>query len=262
VPKITGSTPTTAAERCKVRFWVDFAREDGSCWARGTDYPGSPNRQSPPRKKLTMNRAFSSSTAVAVLLTVMTACGGSPTGTNSGDPLTAEEITQLLSVLSESFGGIGAVPTFSHTGTSVDQPMVHFQSVPVNADFNESVSCPGGGSLGLQGSMDGDVDDQTFVGSINLKFKWSINACVVNTETTTFTVNSDPDIEFDGSYVFTETSFSVSGSEKGGFSFSALDGRSGSCAIDLSFETSFTQGGSASGSFSGSVCGVDANQFN
>lgn len=209
-----------------------------------------------------MKRAFKNSAAVAVLVTLGTACGGSPTGINSGDPLTAEEIGELLSVLSESFGGIGAVPNLSHTGIAVDRPTINFQSVPVNADFNETVSCPGGGNLGLQGKMDGNVDDQTFEGSIDLEFKWSINSCVVSTETTTFTVDSDPDIEFDGTYVFTETTFSMSGTEKGGFSFSASDGRSGSCAIDLSFETSFDTQGSASGSFSGTVCGVDANEFN
>jgi hypothetical protein len=196
--------------------------------------------------------------SLAFVLGTASACGD-PTGTNSGDPLTNEEIAEVLSVLSETFGSISAIPNFSLHGQPAAEAPVAFRTVPVNADFNESAGCPAGGNISLEGSVDGDVDDETFVGSIDVELTWDFNSCAVTTETTTITLNGDPHITFEGSFDFSETTFEVSGTEKGGFSYTAADGRAGSCAIDVTFSSSVnTATNAVNSSFSGTVCGQTA----
>lgn len=190
-------------------------------------------------------------TAVAVA-----ACGGGPTGVNEGDPLELEEIQALFDELSAAFVQAGVGPTQSRR-YDLPEMQVLTSSVPIDASIDISVPCTGG-TITLDGSVDGDIDDETFEGDMSMEFTWGINDCDVTTETTTFTVTGE--IAFEGDFTFTESLVTMSGREQGGISFTADDGRSGSCAFDVSFEASISD---TSGSYevTGQVCGRDVSDL-
>ncbi len=202
------------------------------------------------------------------LLTIFTvgalfaACGGDPTGTNSGDELADDEIQALFNELAASFAVIDAgAPALSlWAGAPYAAPQA--APVPLNASFSQSVGCESG-TISIDGSVDGQIDDETFEGSMSMDFTWDFHSCAITTSGgTTITVDGAPQIDFAGDFTFGQTEFSASGTETGGFSFTASDGRAGSCAIDLSFESSVNTGtNTVSNSVSGTVCGRSADSF-
>jgi hypothetical protein len=185
------------------------------------------------------------------LAAVLAACGGDPTGTNSGDPLDDAEIQALFNALSGAFTDID---TFGGTAA----PNAAF--VDISEDFSGSSPCPVSGTIAVDGSLNASINDQTFEGSVDYQMSMDLNACVVATEMGNLTVNSDPEVQFTGSFEFAETSTSFEVTEVGGFSFDAADGRRGSCAIDVRVIGEIT-GTSATQTVTGTVCGRSASEF-
>ena len=215
-------------------------------------------------REVIMRKSFKSVARLSTGLLLMAACSGDPTGTNSGDPLTAGEIQALFNELGASFSQINAVPALALQGDAPTWAALQSAGDPVsvNVDINQSVPCEQG-TISINGSVDGSIDTETFLGTITMDFVWNFNECMVSTETTSFTVNGDPNIALEADFVFGENEFTTSGTEKGGFSFTVSDGRSGSCAIDLAFNTSVnTETNAISSTVSGTVCGQSADAFN
>ncbi len=209
-----------------------------------------------------MKRALRSKWPASLALLVAAACGGSPTGTNSGDPLTEQEIQAVLDALGGSLGGVTSASVVSANVLDSGGPNLSTAAEPINVNLDVTVPCQSGGNIGLDGSMNGDVDTQTGEGSVDVDFKWIINGCVVPTQSTTVTVQGDPHIQFAATFTFSQDSFSMDGTQAGGFSFTTGDGRSGSCAIDLSFQSSVNYTTNAvTGSFNGTICGISGSGF-
>ena len=185
-------------------------------------------------------RLFALTAGVAVFAT---ACGSdNGTGTNSGDALTTQEALDVYAQLNAAIGTAlgGAVPgPAASPGASMDP-------IPtVSAD------CPYGGSV----SVSGDVDASNFGengGNISFTFTENINGCGVMSGGNTFTVDGDPNISISGDIdvSISGMSYNLSGTYdlSGGFSYTSDDGRSGSCAMDVSVDY-------GTFSVSGSVCG-------
>lgn len=197
--------------------------------------------------------------AIAGLLTV--ACGGDPTGTDSGDPLSDEEVQAILSELADTFGSVGGIPALLRAGPESPIALASLSAEPININISDSAPCESG-SVGVNGRVEGDVDESSLTGSFNARITWTINACVLTVQGTAVTVDHDPNIVFDADFTLDENNVTATGTEKGGFRFTASDGRSGSCGIDLSFDISLSVSGeSASSSTSGTVCGRNADSF-
>lgn len=208
-----------------------------------------------------MNRISSAVTSLSLGLVVfLAACGSdSPTGVNSGDQLTDAEIQALLTALGGVFEETGGGFVASRQAGLAAAPAAH---ITVEESFDVSVPCQSG-SVGVDGSVDGWVDDETFEAELNMGFNWTFNACLVPAETITITVSGeDPSIALDMDFLLTEDEISLSGTLNGGFSFVTSDDRAGSCAIDITSSASYngvTQ--TATASSSGTVCGVTASRF-
>lgn len=199
---------------------------------------------------------------VAGLALAVAACGGDPTGTNSGDQLTALEVQAVFNALGSSFDSIGVVGTAMQR-VSAMQGITSAASaaVPINENFNITVPCVSG-NVQLIGSMTGDIDEQTFESTLTMEFTWKLNGCLVPTETTTLTVNGDPEIKFSADLTITQEQFGMSGTETGGFSFTSADGRVGSCAVDVTFSTTINLTNLTTGTeettLTGTICGLPA----
>jgi hypothetical protein len=186
------------------------------------------------------------------------ACGGDdPLGVNSGDQLTPTEIQSLFDAMSAAFASGGVSPSAPATSSGIS-----LAPIPVDQNFTFSAACPLGGTIGVSGSANGEIDDQTLAGDLSMSFTYQINGCVVSSSDITFTVNHNPAITFGADFVFTQDQMSIDGSQRGGFEFVSSDGRSGSCAIDLTFSASYNSGTQTStASASGTVCGQSADQL-
>ena len=181
----------------------------------------------------------------------LAACGGDPTGTNSGDPLDDVEIQALFNALGGAFSDVDVYG-------STAAPSAAF--IDISEDFSGSTACPVSGTIAVDGSVDASINDQTFEGSVDYQMSMDLNECVVATEMGNLTVNSAPEVRFTGSFNFAETSTSFDVTEVGGFSFDAADGRRGSCAIDVRVIGEVTAT-SASQTMTGTVCGRSASEF-
>jgi hypothetical protein len=208
-----------------------------------------------------MNRTLRAVTSLSLGLVVfLAACGSdSPTGVNSGDQLTDAEIQALLSELGAVFEQTGGGFTASRHSGLAAAPAAR---ITVEEGFDVSVPCQSG-SVGVDGSVNGWVDDQTFEAELAMAFNWTFNACLVPAETITITVSGeDPSIALDMDFLLTEEEISLSGTLNGGFSFVTSDEREGSCSIEITSDASYnstTQ--TATSSSSGTVCGVSASRF-
>ena len=193
----------------------------------------------------------------AVALTVA-ACSDDPTGVDSGDPLTSAEVEAVIAAFSSAFdsAGVGAqrVATIGLDGAAAAQA-----AIPINESFNVSIPCESG-SLQVSGSLNGTVDEQTFNMDVTMEVSWDPNGCVVSDGTTTFTVDGAPQINLVLDMTSTSDALTMSGTETGGFSFTSSDGRSGSCALDVTYSL-VTDNAGISGSATGTICGLDASDF-
>ncbi len=189
-----------------------------------------------------------------VLVLGLAGCGNDPLGINEGDQLTAAEIQSLFDAMSAAFagGGVGA-----------SSPVMAAQvPIPIDQSIAFSASCPAGGTVGLNGSANGQIDDQTLEGNLSMNFVYQLNACAVTNNAVTFTVSHAPEIRFEGDFLFGQDEISVTASEQGGFRFESTDGRAGSCLIDLDFSASYNSATqTSSGSVTGTVCGLAADQM-
>lgn len=182
-------------------------------------------------------------------------CGGddSPVGVNSGDALTEAELQVVFNAISGAFDALGAAP-------AAVGPARATQSA--SQSFDTTAPCDSGGSITMKGNGSGTYDDVS--GDLDLTFslRMTPNGCAVPTETTTIVLEGSPYIQLDMDFSLTQTSLVLSGSQEGGISFTAEDGRSGSCAFSVDFSGDFDlEAQTGSSSVSGTVCGVSASNL-
>lgn len=199
----------------------------------------------------TISRNFIGLT-IALALTVV-ACGEDATGVTSGDGLTSAEVAVVIAALGSAFDSVGvAAQQVAAAGPAL-------AAINISENFSLSVPCESG-TLDVSGSMDGTVDDQTFAMDATLEVSWDPNGCVVSDDINTFTVDGAPRVTVTLDISSSEDIVSISGTETGGFSFTSSDGRSGSCAIDVTFSL-VTTATSVDSTITGTICGLQASSF-
>ena len=191
----------------------------------------------------------------AGLALTLAACSGDPVGVNSGDELTDTEIQAIFNALGDAIGGIDAS---AHRVAPLDG--IQMADIDVSQDISVSSQCNLGGEISVDGSVDGTVNDETFASDIEMEVGVQFDACGLETDQNTVSV--DGGIDYYAHVVLSDGSFSADGTQEGGFSFTTDDGRTGSCAIDIDFSASYTEGESVQSSITGTVCGRSADQFN
>lgn len=183
----------------------------------------------------------------------LAACSDGPLLPSSDDALSGAEAAAISEFLvgqsfqGWSFGDVGGPSASVAPSGSV--------GAPISIDFSTeaSVDCPEGGAVALSVDIRGTVDDQTQSGTLSLFLSESLDACAFSADGTVFTLDTGPDLELVGDFAWQagqpvgEQSFSFDG----GVQWSAADGRSGSCSVDLQV-TLFEDGSTVE---SGSVCG-------
>lgn len=182
-------------------------------------------------------------------------CGGDdgPMGVNSGDALTEAELQVVFYAISNAFSTFGAAPAAVGPARAVHS---------ASESFDESAPCELSGSIAASGSASGTYDDVTGALDLTYHLRMTPNSCEVPTETTSIVLQGAPYIQLDMDFSLSETALSMSGSQVGGISFTADDGRSGSCAFDIDFSGNVDLGAqSGSSSVSGTVCGVSASNL-
>ena len=167
----------------------------------------------------------------------------------SGSELTSSEVAAVLATLGSAFetaaGGAQAAPAQA--------------PISVSETFDVTVPCESG-TLVVSGSISGSVDDVTFDSDLTTTVSWDPNGCVVHDGTNTFTVDGDPRVELVLHLTSTQVALTVTGTETGGFSFTSSDGRSGSCALDVTFSIATAPTG-VERTVTGTICGLEADVF-
>ncbi len=184
------------------------------------------------------------------------ACGDDPTGVDSGDELTSVEVAAVMAAFSSAFdaAGVQAAAVSQAAGAAPAQ-------APISVDENFDVSVPcESGTLDVSGSMSGSIDNETFDMDVTMDVSWDPNGCVVSDETNSFTVDGAPQVTVALDMTSTQNTLTISGTETGGFSFTSSDGRSGSCALDVTFSLVTTET-SVTSTVTGTICGLEAEGF-
>ena len=194
------------------------------------------------------------------LIVAMAGCGGDANlvGVDSGDPLTDAEIQALFNELGQAIGSIGAS---AQVVSAQDGPMrAPMGTISVNRSVDETAACEAG-TVGIKGKVEGTVDDETFETDMTMDFTLNFNSCMVSTEAGSITLDNPPGIAYDLDMDMGQEAYAISGSQKGGFSFTTSDDRMGSCSIDLTFDVSYDSGTGQSNVVTGTVCGRSAEGF-
>lgn len=199
------------------------------------------------------NRGLSLTVSAVFLAALLTACGGDdggPTGpAATGDPLTAAEASELgIIVLTLGFqalgGASGSFGVVDGIGVASDQIDQEFELL--------DIPCHLGGSININGRVQGTVDQSGDSYDLNYTANSRYNACAIAASGQTFQFNSPDGVSLNarfraqnGAPVGTQTL-----AYAGSFAWSASDGRSGTCQVDLDMAWSLQ-----SVNFSGGICG-------
>lgn len=199
---------------------------------------------------------------------------GDPPGTEDppvaeGDPLQADEAAILMEVLS---GHVVLATGSIEAGFAQLQAQAAEQAaagpalapVTVNEQTSGMATCPLGGSLSVDGTVSGTVDDETGELDLDVSLDMSHDDCRSEHEVsgTQFTLSGDPSLAMDMGMAFSEADgLEMAGTMEGWVSWSISDGREGSCAIDLSleFDIEFDPTHIAA-SIEGQVCGHSVSE--
>lgn len=197
----------------------------------------------------------------ATSLALLVGCGGDPVAPG-GDDLSQAEAAAIAGFMSGaafegwSFDeGEGAAASVAPAaGASVSGEPIQFD-VAIDA----SSQCPQGGSVSVAGLFAGTVDSETQTGTVALGIVVTADGCTFPADETVFTVDTNPDLELDGDFAWEagqpvgDQTFSYAG----GIAWTAEDGRSGSCTIDLQVR----RGEDGTLVESGSACGMSIDEL-
>lgn len=200
---------------------------------------------------------FISTTLTAAALAFLPACGSdSPTG-DTGDALTMIEAQELVTAFFDLLELIDIPPL--ETG-----PAAVPAAVPYGDLYDDVISgqmeCDGSGFASLQGLITGDVDDPAGTADITATATATFVDCVHIGETSTLTIQGNPNIGIMADIVITEATIDITIEIDGGLSYTATDGRTGTCAMDLTVTASASSAGVVEG-LTGSACGINGSSI-
>lgn len=196
-------------------------------------------------------KRFSSLVLFASLF-VLAACADSDDPAGVPDPvaglnMTAVEAAALAEVFAgEAFGSImGQVP---EGGGAAAAP------VPFDVQVSVTAPCPLGGEVAFQGAVEGELDLEAESISVSFTASQIHASCAVDVEGVTVTVSGNPGLNLSSqlNVAGNPPQGTHSATLTGGFTWSAADGREGTCDIDVSTTMDV---GTETGSASGTICG-------
>lgn len=177
-----------------------------------------------------------------------------------GDELTQAETEAMTEVLMNQ--ALGFSLGFGFGVGANEQPGITVAAEVVDETFGPLTDeCPFGGAVTFSGAVQGEVDDETSEGNLDFDVEAVHDACGVSDdqEENVFTFTGDDRIASTMGFVFTETSIELDGGTDGGVLWALEDGRSGRCALDVSYDFDITENRIV-GSVSGTVCGQDVSE--
>jgi hypothetical protein len=190
--------------------------------------------------------------ATALLIPAL-ACSDSGTSP-AGDDLTDSEFEALIEALAE-------VGTFS---LDLSGPAAASDGKTVLAadltefDLSESVPCPLGGSVDVEGTFGWDVDEGTGITTMSISSTTTHRSCQVRAPSSgmEFELNGNPRMTTQVSAEISEMAMlmSISGTESGAIRWEKGD-KSGTCAVDLEYAISDAGSAEPTVSVEGSICG-------
>jgi hypothetical protein len=193
---------------------------------------------------------------------VFAACGddgGPGGGTNSGDALASAEVQELAAELFGVLFSVGLGGVAPHAAAPVAEGISFAVAEPIPTSTE---SCEGGGSISVSGDVDASSD------AISFDITEQFNNCVVEGQSTTFTINGDPNVKMTGDVSVTQTSYSINWDVGGGIRFTTDDNRSGTCSVSISIDGDFNFADlnnptalQSAFTISGSVCGQSVSSI-
>ena len=202
--------------------------------------------------------AVTVATTLTILLSV-SACGSDSPAGITGDALNAAETQQLVGAFFAVLELID-IPLLETAPAAVARPA----ATPYGELYDDQVGgvteCEGGGSASVEGLITGDVDQEAGTAALSMTATADFAGCVVPGETTTFTLNGDPDIGLTSDLNISPSAISIDIDTDGYVAFETDDGRSGSCRLNFGVSASATSSGIQE-TLSGTVCGVNASSL-
>lgn len=201
---------------------------------------------------MSSKRFFAPAVAAGVLMALAACGGGDATAPAAATNLRADEAAQLAVELGMALSSATAAPA---TGTSAGGVAASVAAVPFSHSVSMTVPCPRGGSTKLTGSATGDYDATAQKLVMDVTATQEPQECGVLVKQVTFTTSGAPNLASSAHMEFTAGTQAgkFTSSTKGGFSWKASDGRSGSCTVDYTSSADFT---AKTVKVTGSFCGT------
>lgn len=162
----------------------------------------------------------------------LAACDKSATGSSGSTSLSPTEARQVAGDFGDQDGAmLDGVP-----GGSFDRSPAapEFATTTVTTTFSRTRTCPAGGSVKLEGTMTVTGDHATRTGSIQYNATRTEQACALNRNGATLTINGNPNTTFTASQAWTNGTPGVrTATKKGSITWTRSTGGSGTCNIDV-----------------------------
>ncbi|MBI2401953.1 MAG: hypothetical protein HYV20_04310 [Gemmatimonadetes bacterium] len=186
---------------------------------------------------------WSGALAIALVAGASAACGGP-------SELSSDEAAELTAELAGA-GITGASSGLA--GSPAQSGQLEATPIPFSRTVSHTQSCSGGGSISVSGSLSGSIDSETHDGSLSLNVTQSFTDCRITRGGKDFTVSGSPNLQLSGTITIVNglPSGPQTLSFTGAFRWSAADGRSGSCDIDLTISWSLA----SPSTVTGTACG-------
>jgi hypothetical protein len=188
-----------------------------------------------------MQSARRSAATALVAVSVAVAACGSKDATGPAINLSLEEVRALATELSGAMNAMNV--GFRTSGSSVFSivPGPNFSAM---GPINSTVNCPGGGTASAAGTSGGTT---ALTADVTLTY--------ASCKTAHYLTNGS--VHASGNGTSTATSASGQAAAQGTLKVTVSDGRSGTCAIDISASASVTQTTQPTYTVSGTACGAN-----
>ncbi len=163
----------------------------------------------------------------------LTACSDDSTGPTSN--MTQQEAQEVAQAVTQQLGFLG----FAGAGASV-QPDLQVGNETAeqtgDVDFDFQQSCPGGGNVAFSGTFSTSGDGT----STSLDADIEYNDCTQTPEQRTITLNTNPVFDLTSTFqLVSDNEFQMDSDLTGDFDWN-IDGKSGSCGLNLSTDVTVT----------------------
>ncbi len=178
--------------------------------------------------------------AVAVAALALAACGKdatSPTASTQLKPDEAQALALSMAASGDAYSGAVSAPDVVTLSTLSGATTIG----PIT--FTQSHPCPKGGTVTPDVTITGSVDLTARSLSMEVKGTETPKDCAYPVKAVTVTVNGNPNLAIDAKLAIVAgvPSGAQTFTEKGGFTWKTSDGRSGTCAVDITSSADFAK---------------------